>query len=185
MAVPAPCLEVAQLVAEHHEVLYRFAYRLSGSSADAEDLTQQAFLVAHQKLDQLRDPLTARSWLFTVLRNLYLKSQRKRIATPSASLNLDIDSIPEEMPSDLHFDSELLQLALNELPAEFKTVLLFFYFEDCSYREISERLGLPIGTVMSRLSRAKGYLRSRLLEPEVEPVGSRSASAAGRQGEVS
>ena len=57
---------------------------------------------------------------------------------------------------------EELQTAINELPDEFKLVLLLFYYEDCSYLEIAERLGLPAGTVMSRLSRAKGHLRARL-----------------------
>src|SRR5690606_34165254 len=66
-------LALAQLVAEHHQSLYRYAYRLSGSAADAEDLVQQVFLVAHQKLDQIRDAQSVRAWLFTVLRNCYLK----------------------------------------------------------------------------------------------------------------
>lgn len=71
--------DLASLVVEHHAVLYRYAFRLSGSAADAEDLTQQAFLVAQQKLDQVRSAECVRSWLFTVLRNCYLRSFRKRV----------------------------------------------------------------------------------------------------------
>jgi RNA polymerase sigma-70 factor (ECF subfamily) len=61
---------------------------------------------------------------------------------------------------------------LNELAPEFKVVLMLFYFEDCSYRDIAQRLGLPAGTVMSRLSRAKSHLRARLVEPELQGAAS-------------
>jgi RNA polymerase sigma-70 factor (ECF subfamily) len=165
MAESASPIEIGQLVADHHEVLFRYAYRLSGSVADAEDLTQQAFLIAHQKLDQVRERGSARSWLFTVLKNVYLRAQRKRFAVPSVSL-LDIDSIPEELPDEFEIDRELLEAALNELPDEFRIVLVAYYFDDCSYREIAEQLGVPMWTVMSRLSRAKGHLRARLLEAD-------------------
>ncbi len=77
-------LDVAQLVADHHEVLFRYAYRLTGSIPDAEDLTQQVFLVAQQKSDQVRNLDCVRSWLFTVLRNCYLKSHRQRLPQPMA-----------------------------------------------------------------------------------------------------
>ena len=180
MADNSSVIAIDQLVAEHHEVLYRFAYRLCGSSADAEDLTQQTFLIAHQKLDQLRDSATAKSWLFTILRNVYLKTCRRPAPTPSVNLQLDVDSIPAELPDELEFDEELLQQALNELPEEFRTVILFFYFDDCSYREIAERLDLPLGTVMSRLSRAKGHLRARLLEGQTEIAAVRNSRTAAR-----
>ncbi len=161
-----PALDMALLVAEQHAAVYRYAYRLTGAVCDAEDLTQQAFLAAQRKLGQLRDPQHARGWLFAILRNCYLKTKRKRLPLTAASLDLDIESIPEELPDELAIDPERLQAALDELPDEFKIVLLLFYFEGCSYREIAEKLSLPAGTVMSRLSRAKGHLRARLL-PEI------------------
>ncbi|REK13037.1 MAG: RNA polymerase subunit sigma [Planctomycetota bacterium] len=153
---------IAQLVADHHQALYRYAFRLSGSSADAEDLTQQAFLVAQQKLDQVRDAGAVRGWLFTVLRNCYLKYRRKRLALPMAEL--DMAAIPQEPPERI--DTQELQEAIDTLPDEFKLVVLMFYFEHCSYREIAERLAVPLGTVMSRLARAKGHLRARLSDTE-------------------
>ena len=162
----SPALDVAQLVALHHESLYRYAYRLTGSVPDAEDLTQQVFLTAQTKLSQVRDAQCVRSWLFAVLRNSYLRSFRKRVPIPVANLELNIDSIPEEAVVDEGLDRERLQIALNELPDDFKMVLLLFYFEECSYLQIAERLELPIGTVMSRLSRAKSHLRLKLYEPE-------------------
>ncbi len=159
-------LDLPRLVADHADVLYRYAYRLTGSAADAEDLTQQTFLIAHQKLLQLRAAAGARGWLFTVLRNAYLKSQKNGRRLPLAHGAFDIENVPDEVVDTLVVDRDLLQSALNELPDAYKLVVLCFYFEELSYREIAERLELPVGTVMSRLSRAKNLLRTRLLEPE-------------------
>ena len=163
-SMSSPDLE--SLVAQHHQVLFRYAYRLSGSVADAEDLTQQVFMVAHQKLSQLRRVQSTRSWLFTVLRNCYLKGFRKPVPVSASSLELDIDGVAAEVPSNEIIDREALQAALDQLPDEFKIVLVMFYFEHCSYKEIAEQLSLPPGTVMSRLSRAKRHLRRRLFESE-------------------
>ncbi len=161
-------LDVKQLVADHHQSVYRYAYRLSGSVADAEDLSQQVFLIAQSKLDQLRDESAARSWLFTILRNCFSKSLRRRQPVPAANLELNVDEIAEDMPLDGPFDEERLQLALDQLPDEFRIVLMMYYFEDLPYREIADQQGIPIGTVMSRLSRGKGYLRTMLLEREFQ-----------------
>lgn len=159
MADRAAPVALAQLVADHHQALYRYAYRLSGSQPDAEDLTQQVYLIAQEKLGQVRDAGSVRGWLFTILRNCYFKSSRKRLALPVA--DFDVSEIPEEVPAPLP-DGECLQEAINRLGDEFKAVVLMFYFEQRSYREIAESLDIPPGTVMSRLARAKGHLR-RLL----------------------
>jgi RNA polymerase sigma-70 factor, ECF subfamily len=157
-------LDLRSLVADYAEVLYRYAYRLTGSVADAEDLVQQAFLVAVDKLDQLREPAAARSWLFAVLRHAWLKSKRRPLPRVSSELDIDISLLAVDLPDRFVIDPEELSRALQELPDEFRLVLVSFYFEDCSYKEIAERLELPIGTVMSRLSRAKQYLRKQLLD---------------------
>jgi RNA polymerase sigma-70 factor (ECF subfamily) len=162
MADDAPFVDLTQLVAEHHATLYRYAYRLTGSAADAEDLTQQTFLIAHRRLDQLRSAGSARSWLFTVLRNAFLKQCEKRSPVPAAQLDLSLDSIPDEVAEAPLVDSDELQAALDALPADFKVVVLMYYFEHRSYREIADALSLPAGTVMSRLSRAKCQLRDQL-----------------------
>jgi RNA polymerase sigma-70 factor (ECF subfamily) len=85
-------------------------------------------------------------------------------------VGFDVDAVVEEPPDNgsLEIDEEKLQQALIELPDEYRIVLVMFYFEGCSYREIAEQLELPPGTVMSRLARAKAHLRKRLLPP-VEP----------------
>jgi RNA polymerase sigma-70 factor, ECF subfamily len=153
-------LDVGGLVVEHSAPLYRYAFRLTGSPADAEDLTQQVFLIAQQKLAQLRDTRCVQSWLFTVLRNCYLKNHRQRLPMAAAG-EIDVDAFPAEVDDD-PIDSEQLQTAINELGDEFKTVVLMFYFEHRSYREIAVSLDVPPGTVMSRLARAKAHLRRRL-----------------------
>jgi len=156
-------LDMRTLVVDHHRDVYRYAYRLTGRVADAEDLAQQTFLIAQQRLHQVRQPERVLSWLFAILRTCYLKSARKSVPLPASGIELDVDGIPDGT-AEKPIDEELLQAAIDELPDEFKLVLVMFYFEECSYKEIAEKLQIPIGTVMSRLTRAKGRLRTRLLE---------------------
>lgn len=155
--------EVTALVEAHYAILYRYAYRLTGSAADAEDLTQNAFLTAQEKLDQLRIAENAKAWLFAIIRNSYLKTRRGPAATASIPLqNISELSQPQESLPEL--TGEELSRFLAELPDEFRIPLVLFYFEDISYRDIASALDLPIGTVMSRLSRAKAHLRQRVQE---------------------
>jgi RNA polymerase sigma-70 factor (ECF subfamily) len=160
---------IAALVAEHYSAVYRYAYRLCGGTAEAEDLTQQVFLNAQRKLDQLRGAEAARAWLFAILRNCFLAARRQS-GQETPGTELCWDELPENAPVPSAIDSELLQQALDALPADYRLILLMFYFEDYSYREIAERLELPIGTVMSRLSRAKGALRSGLWGPKLKEM---------------
>ena len=160
---------IGRLVDEHHRVLFAYAYRLTGAIPDAEDLTQQTFLTAQEKLGQLRSPASVRSWLFTILRNHFLKDCQKKRPQAACNLDLNINSVPDTIPREDEIDREKLQLALDELAPNYRLVLTMFYFEDCSYREIAERLDMPMGTVMSRLARAKGHLRSTLLDCQATP----------------
>lgn len=160
--------EIARLIGEHHRALYRYAFRLAGRVADAEDLTQQTFVVAQQKIHQVRDPAKVRPWLYTVLRNCFLKSRRKQRPASAGDLELDIDAVAEPLPAAEQIDRRELQAAIDALPDEFKLVVVMFYFEECSYKEIAAKLEVPMGTVMSRLARAKGRLRRQLLADLVE-----------------
>jgi RNA polymerase sigma-70 factor, ECF subfamily len=156
--------ELRQLIDAHYEALYRYAYRLSGSAADAEDLTQEAFGKAFARLPQLRDPDRVKAWLFRILRNLYLhkvRDQKRHKVVPLDAVG-DLPSRGDDSPPAFDIDPARLQLALNELDEAFRTPIILFYFEEFSYRDIAEQMELPIGTVMSRLARAKAYLRSRL-----------------------
>jgi RNA polymerase sigma factor (sigma-70 family) len=166
--------ELRELVDAHYEALYRYAYRLTGAAADAEDLTQEAFGKALARLAQLREPDRAKAWLFRILRNLYLHKvrdeKRHRVVPLDAVGDLPGRAV-EEPPA---IDASQLQRALDELEEGFRTPVILFYFEEFSYRDIAEQMELPIGTVMSRLARAKAYLRAKLC-----PTGAEDELAAG------
>lgn len=169
---------IQQLVADHHTVVYRFAFRLTGTAADADDLTQQAFLLAHQKLAQLRDASRSAGWLLAIARNCFLKSRRRGPVPTEPLLEDPIGESSRELPDWI--DPERLQAALARLPDDARTILVLYFFEDCSYREIAESLDVPIGTVMSRLSRAKARLRQELSETTSLPGVAANASPAAR-----
>jgi RNA polymerase sigma-70 factor (ECF subfamily) len=118
------------------------------------------FLTAQQKLDQVRDVGKADRWLLRIVRTCFLKSRRRK--RPLTGIEMSVEEIADRHVDD-DIDRERLQLALDELPDEYRLVVAMFYFEELSYKEIASELELPIGTVMSRLSRAKGRLRHRLL----------------------
>lgn len=161
--------EVTVLVESYYALLYRYAYRLTGSAADAEDLTQNAFLTAQEKLEQLRTAENAKAWLFAIVRNAYLKTRRGPAANTSIPLQ-SVSEIAQRFDALPELTGEELSRFLAELPEEFRVPLVLFYFEDMSYREIATALELPIGTVMSRLSRAKTHLRQRVQDPQTVPA---------------
>lgn len=166
MGDTTPSVNLTELVAAYHVELYRYAYRLCGCQADAEDLTQQTFLQAQRSQHQLRDPECARAWLYTILRNCYQLARRKQQRTTVEPLGELVDQLPDLSQEEIPIDTEQLQSALDTLPDEFKIPVLMYYFEAASYKEIAAQLDLPIGTVMSRLSRAKTHLRSLLFPVE-------------------
>lgn len=119
-------------------------------------------MTAHAKLDQLRDPNAVKSWLFTVMRNHFRRRLRDQKGVQEVSLDKVVEpSIDELYLSEL--ESEELQIVLNQIGEEYRTVLVLYYFEELSYKEIASSLEVPIGTVMSRLSRGKQFLRSQLV----------------------
>ena len=164
LAAPA-----AELVDQHYRAVFGYAYRLSGSVIESEDLTQQTFMLAQANLAQLREPLAARGWLYTIVRREFLR--RRPLSTTLALEDAPEIAFPEAEPEwlDGELTSERLQAALDELPVEFRVPVVLFYFENLSYRDIAEQLDLPIGTIMSRLSRAKSQLRRKLEQYLLEP----------------
>ena len=178
MGLPGSQRKVQRLVEEHYGALYRYAYRLTGSAADAEDVTEEAFCKAQSNLAQLRDSERAKAWLFRILRNVYLhrvRADKHRHCVSLESVGDVAEPLTEPLPP---VEPERLQQALNELPEVFRTPIILYYFEEFSYRAIAEQMDLPLGTVMSRLARAKAHLRARLLQPasEVLADGSRRAT---------
>jgi RNA polymerase sigma-70 factor (ECF subfamily) len=177
MGTPGSQRQVQKLVDEHYLPLYRYAYRLSGSGPDAEDLTQEAFCKAQLHMHQLRDAASAKPWLFRILRNVYLQRIRAEKNQHCVSLE-DMGELPDDPPPSIPpIEPERLQEALNQLPEVFRTPVILYYFDEFSYRDIAEQMDLPIGTVMSRLARAKVYIRNRL-SPELVKAGSNGAKGA-------
>ena len=166
MSEPRGSVDMIDLVRQHHALLYRYAYRLCGSATDAEDLTQETYLQACRKWDQLRDATRAKGWLCAILRNCFLKRLRDGDQPTTGLGNFESVPAPEtDSGSELFgIDSEQLQAALRELPEHFRSPLILYYFEEFQYQEIAEQMDVPVGTIMSRLSRGKAYLRQRLRE---------------------
>lgn len=160
--------EVERLAREHHGGVFAYAYRLTGTASDAEDLVQQTFLLAMQHIDQLNSWDQARGWLFTIARNLFLKQRQRRAATEQGLT--DEDEIPERTNAIPEWvDEEALHAALAKLDEPARTVLLMYFFEDLSYQQIADALQIPLGTVMSRLARAKERLKRELLPAMPRP----------------
>lgn len=157
---------IQELVRSHYASLYRYAVRLCGDANKAEDLAQETFCTAQEKLHQLRDPDRAKPWLFSILRNLYLLAWRRQQRLGCVPLDDVEPAAPPASPLE-EVDAAELQRALDELPEEQRTPLILFYFEEFSYRDIADQMELPIGTVMSRLARAKAHLRRRLQPAEL------------------
>jgi RNA polymerase sigma-70 factor (ECF subfamily) len=178
--MPSGSVDMNGLVDRFYAELYRYALRLSGSASEAEDLVQEAFLTAQAKGGQIRDVGEARAWLYTVLRNVYLQQVR----SPGRQRARSLDQVPEPWsagdPRDLNldFDGEALQRALQDLCEEYRTPLVLYYFGHLSYREIAAQLQVPLGTVMSRLARAKGWLRDRLTLAAPTPLATTPPGAA-------
>jgi RNA polymerase sigma-70 factor (ECF subfamily) len=156
----------SDLVEAYYAALYRFALSLAKNPADASDLTQQTFFVWATKGQSLRDAAKAKTWLFTTLYREFLRIRRR-----SGRITAIEDLGPEEKdPPDVEadivarMDAQLVMEALQEIELVFREPLTLFYLQDLSYTEIAEVLSVPIGTVMSRLSRGKIHLRARLAE---------------------
>jgi RNA polymerase sigma-70 factor (ECF subfamily) len=162
-------VSLSELACLHYPLVYRYAFRLSGSAEEAEDLTQQTFLIAHRRLEQLRERDSAKAWLCAILRNTFLTRVSSRRSPRMVPLRA-VAEPADEIPPDAVVDSDELQQILNEMPEEFRTPLILFYFDEFTYREIAEQMHVPIGTVMSRLARAKAYLRRRLETMQSSPA---------------
>src|SRR5947209_7646875 len=136
MEWPGNRRRVQHLVDEYYEPLFRYAFRLSGTAADAEDLTQDAFYKAQLQFHQLRDPARAKPWLFSILRNGYLHRLRTDAHHNKVSLEMIGDLAGPEPAPPPEVEPAQLQAALNDLPEAFRTPVILYYFGDFSYRDI-------------------------------------------------
>ena len=162
----AGTLDFDGLVARYYEPLFQFAYSLSRDEADACDLTQQTFLIWATKGDQLRDPTKVKTWLFTTLHRQFLSTRRRAVHFPHTDLEGAGPELPETPPAQFtYLDARQALAALSQVDEVFQAPVALFYLEDCSYKEIAEILGVPMGTVKSRIARGLGQLQ-RLLADE-------------------
>lgn len=161
------------------DALYRTALRMTRSEADAEDLVQETYIRAFRFRDQFTPGTNLKAWLFRILTNTFINSYRRRRAQPEFTELDDVDEFslyrrmaggagataardPESEFLATVVDSEVKD-ALAELPEKFRSVVLLDV-EGFSYKEIAEMLGIPIGTVMSRLHRGRKFLQKRLYD---------------------
>jgi RNA polymerase sigma-70 factor (ECF subfamily) len=161
--------------------LYNFAHWLAQDRTEAEDLVQETYAKALKGFSSFRAGTNFRAWMFRILRNAFLNSRTGLAAT--ATVPLEPESEEELVdtargtPESLviaSFTREAIQKAIEELAVPFREVLLLADVEEMSYQEIAESLSVPIGTVMSRLARARAAVRKKLV------AGGYGQSAAGR-----
>jgi len=159
-------LDPKTIVEAHYANLFRFALSLSRDQSAAWDLTQQTFYLWAKKGHQLREPGKVKSWLFTTLYHEFLATRRRERHFISDEMSEDEHAAPQPAPDALHpFDGAAVHEALLRLKDEYRAALTLFYLKSNSYKEIAEILGIPIGTVMSRISRGKAELRKLLSDP--------------------
>ena len=159
------------LVDQHYGALYRFGLSLAGNADAASDLVQQTFFLWAEKGHQLRDPSKAKSWLFTTLYREYLGTYRRAVNHPQVELDDTTGELPAIEPEVFaNVDCSAVVTALAGLDEVFRAPLTLFYLQDVSYKEIAEILDVPIGTVMSRLSRGKEQLRVKLTDATASNV---------------
>ena len=165
-------------VVEQLPGLRRYARALTGNAWAADDLVQDTLERACRKWLLWRGGSDLRAWLFTLMHNLYLNQRR----SAARGQWLDIDSLSETLaaPEDSSDAALDLERCLQRLPAEQRAVLLLVTLEDMAYADVARVLQLPLGTVMSRLSRARSRLRE-LMEAPSAPSATSASSAAPAQ----
>jgi RNA polymerase sigma-70 factor (ECF subfamily) len=163
--------EFRTLAFPHMKLLYNVALRYCKNVFDAEDIVQETYLMAFHKFHQLREKSKCKPWLLTILRNNFLKNyhrQKNRQKLPEADYIEFLEStIAEESAEELlsrASQKDTVQKALDQLPLKYKEVLILYYMDEMLYKEIADTLEIPIGTVMSRLTRAREGLKTILLK---------------------
>jgi RNA polymerase sigma-70 factor (ECF subfamily) len=158
-------------LSEYVDGLYSYALVLSRNRTEAEDLVQETCLRAIRAMERLRPDSNAKSWLFTILRNIWFNQLRQRRTAPKV-VELDLDGDGANRAADTRKDphatyvsnieQEQVRTAIQQLPVEFREIIILREYEELSYQEIAAVLECPLGTVMSRLARARSKLRDLL-----------------------
>jgi RNA polymerase sigma factor (sigma-70 family) len=158
----------------HVGALQTFAYHLTYNQEDADDLVQETYLKAYRFIDKYDEGTNAKAWLFKILKNAYINEYRKRVKQP---IKVDYEEITAYHDTDddrisgysdlreeifLHMMGDEVTSAINSLPLDFRTVILLCDIEGFTYEEIASIIDVPIGTVRSRLFRARNLLKEKL-----------------------
>ena len=160
----------------HADALYNFAYHLTYEDARAQDLVQDAYLKAYRFIESYNVGTNAKAWLFRILKNSFINQYRKKSRQPN---QVDFEDFLTYQEKDVKQTTQQLDLrdeifqgmlgdevtkAINSLPGDFKTVIFLCESEGFTYEEISKIVDIPIGTVRSRLHRARNMLKEKLKE---------------------
>jgi RNA polymerase sigma-70 factor, ECF subfamily len=170
--------EFETLALEHMDALYASALRLTRSPKDAEDLVQDTFLKAFRFFDSFERGTNIKAWLFKILTNTFINKYRRRVKekemaeAPAEDIMLDrfvsADHVRALQDPESDFFGKLLSdevvEALDQVPVDFRMVVILADIQDFSYKEIAEIVGCPVGTVMSRLFRGRRILQKHLYE---------------------
>lgn len=173
--------EFESLALEHIDALYRGALRMTSSPDEAEDLVQDVYVRAIRFYKQFQSGTNIRAWLFQILKNTYINRYRRKSRRPShiafdepefqsaETQALDFHKTEQETPEAEYFNrltAEAIEKALSEIPERFRRIVVLSDVEGFSYKEIAEIEACPLGTVMSRLYRARRMLQRVLIEDE-------------------
>jgi len=160
----------------HLDAMYNFALRLTSDPNDAEDLVQDTIVKAFRFFSSYEKGTNAKAWLFRILKNSYINNYRKKSKQPNQVDYDEVSSFYENIRADRTDTSDLedrmfrelidddISNALEELPEDFRTVVLLCDVEGFTYEEIANMLDVPIGTIRSRLHRGRNLLKAQLME---------------------
>jgi RNA polymerase sigma factor (sigma-70 family) len=160
----------------HINSMYNFAYRLTLDSDDAKDLLQDTYLKAFRFIDSFQKGTNAKAWLFRILKNSFINDYRKKSKEPSKVDYQEVETfynsedVDRQITPDLRVEAlqdmigDEISVALNSLDVDFRTVIILCDLEGFKYEEMAKILDIPIGTVRSRLHRARNLLKEKLSE---------------------
>ena len=160
----------------HMDALYNFALRMTGDEDDADDLVQETFLKAFRFFDKFEKGTNCKAWLFRILKNSYINDYRKTTKEPDKVDYEDVQNFYENIKSDevdsRHYEMDAfnnllddeISTAITSLPEDFRTVIILSDIEGFTYEEIADFVDIPVGTVRSRLHRARKMLYAQLYD---------------------
>lgn len=160
----------------HMDALYNFALKMTGDEDDADDLVQETYLKAFRFFDKFEKGTNCKAWLFRIMKNSYINDYRKQVKEPNKVDYEDVQNFYENIKSDevesKHYEQDVfsnllddeISKAITELPEDFRTVIILSDIEGFTYDEIADFVDIPVGTVRSRLHRARKMLYSQLYD---------------------